>query len=72
MADLKAWSHGVRKANLPDIRHVTCHTYSGIYLMDNLYVRLNLDVVKKSKIYHHSSKERLKISKITKFGGQML
>ena len=40
--------------------------------MDNLHVRLNVDLDKQKKIYHHSSKEHLKISKITKFGMKML
>ena len=41
--------------------------------MDNLHVRLNLDPGKENKIYHHhSSKEHVKISRIAKFGWQML
>ena len=40
--------------------------------MDDLYVRLNLDLGKEHKIYHHSSKGHRKISKIAKFGWQML
>ena len=40
--------------------------------MDNLHVRLNVDLGKQNKIFYHSSKEHLKIRKITKFGLQML
>ena len=38
--------------------------------MDNLHVRLNLDLDKENKIYHHRSNEHRKIiySKIAKFG----
>ena len=32
------------------------------HLMDNLHVRLNLDLGKENKIYRHSSKEHLKIA----------
>ena len=40
--------------------------------MDNANVRLNLDIGKENKIYYHSSKEHLKLSKIAlKFGWQM-
>ena len=42
------------------------------FSMDNLHVRLNVDLGKQNKIYHHSSKEHLKVSKIAKFGCQML
>ena len=40
--------------------------------MDKFDIRLNLDLGKKNKIYHHSSKEHLEIKKIAKFGGKIL
>ena len=40
--------------------------------MDNLHVRLNVDLGKENKIFYHSSKKHLKMSKIAKFGWQML
>ena len=40
--------------------------------MDNLHVRLNFDLGKRKEIYPHSSKEHPKVSKIAKFGWQML
>ena len=40
--------------------------------MDNLHVRLNYDRGKGNEVYHNSLKERLKISKIAKFGWKML
>ena len=41
--------------------------------MNNLHVRLNFDVGKANQIDHYSSKEHVnKISKIAKFGWQML
>ena len=42
--------------------------------MEDLHVRLKFDLHlgKENKIGHHSSKDRLKISKIAKFGQQML
>ena len=40
--------------------------------MDDLHVRHKFDVTKENKIDHHSSKEHLKISKIAKFGWQIL
>ena len=47
---------------------------SNIYykIMDNFHVRLNVDLGNYNKIVYHSSKEHLKISKIAKFGYQML
>ena len=39
--------------------------------MDNLHFRLMCDLDKENKIYHHSSKEHLRISKTAKFGWQM-
>ena len=36
--------------------------------LDNLHVKLNVDLGKENKIFHHSSKEHLKISKLAKFG----
>ena len=40
--------------------------------MDNLHVRLDVDLGKENKVFYHSSKEHLKISKIAKLGLQML
>jgi hypothetical protein len=34
--------------------------------------RLNFDLGQKNKIHHHSLKEHVKISKIAKFGREML
>ena len=39
--------------------------------MENLHVRLMFDLRKENKIYHHSSKEHLKMNKIAMFGWQM-
>jgi hypothetical protein len=40
--------------------------------MDDLRFRLNFNLSKNNEIYHHSYKERLGISNITKFGCEML
>ena len=40
--------------------------------MGNLHYRLNFDPGKMSKIFHHSSKEHVEISRIAKFGNEML
>jgi hypothetical protein len=40
--------------------------------MDNSSYRLNFDLGTKNKIHHHSYKEHVKISKIAKFGHDML
>ena len=40
--------------------------------MHTWHVRLNFDLGKRNKMHHHSSKEHLKISKIAKFGCQIL
>ena len=40
--------------------------------MDDSSYRLNFNLGKKNEIYHHNYKEHLKISKITKFGREML
>ena len=40
--------------------------------MGNLHYRLNFDPDKTKKIFHHSSKEHVKISRIAKFGSEML
>jgi hypothetical protein len=40
--------------------------------MDDSSYRLNFDLGKKYKIHHHSWKEHVKISKIAKFGWEML
>jgi hypothetical protein len=40
--------------------------------MDDSSYRLNFDLGKKNKIHHHSEKEHVKISKIAKFGREML
>ena len=40
--------------------------------MQNLHVKLMFDPGKESKSYDHSLKEHLKLSKIAKFGRQML
>jgi hypothetical protein len=42
------------------------------YRMDDSSYRLNFDLGKRNKIHHHSQKERVKISKIAKFGCEML
>jgi hypothetical protein len=41
-------------------------------LMDNLHVRLNFNLSKEKGIKHNSQKKHNKISKIAKFGGEML
>ena len=41
-------------------------------LIDDSSYRLNFDLGKKNKIHHHSYKEHVKISKIAKFGCEML
>jgi hypothetical protein len=41
-------------------------------LMDDSSYRLNFDLGKKNKIHHHSWKEHVKISKIAKFGREIL
>jgi hypothetical protein len=40
--------------------------------MDDSSYRLNFDLGKKNKIHHHNQKEHVKISKIAKFGREML
>jgi hypothetical protein len=40
--------------------------------MDDFSYRLNFDLGKKNKIHQHSQKEHVKISKIAKFGCEML
>jgi hypothetical protein len=40
--------------------------------LDDLRFRLNFNLSKNNEIYHHSWKERLEISNITKFGCEML
>ena len=40
--------------------------------MEKFDIRLNLDLGKENKIYHHSSKEHLEKKKIAKFGGKIL
>jgi hypothetical protein len=40
--------------------------------MDDSSYRLNFDLGKKNKIHHHSQKEHVEISKIAKFGWEML
>ena len=40
--------------------------------MDDSSYRLYFDIGKKNEIHHYSYKEHLKISKIAKFGGEML
>ena len=40
--------------------------------MDDSSYRLNFDLGKKNEIHHYSKKEQLKISKIAKFGREML
>jgi hypothetical protein len=40
--------------------------------MDDSSYRLYFDLGKKNKIHHHSLKEHVKISKIAKFGCEML
>jgi hypothetical protein len=43
-----------------------------VVLMDDSSYRLNFDLGKKNKIHHHSEKEHVKISKIARFGREML
>ena len=43
-----------------------------VTLMDNLHVRLNFNVSKEKGIKHNSYKEHNEISKIAKFGCEML
>ena len=40
--------------------------------MGNLHYRLNIDPGKTNKVFHHSSKEHVEISRNAKFGGKML
>ena len=40
--------------------------------MGNLHYRLNFNPGKINKIFHHSSKEHVEISRIAKFGCEML
>ena len=40
--------------------------------MGDLHYRLNFDPGKTNKIFHNSSKEHVKISRIAKFGWEML
>jgi hypothetical protein len=40
--------------------------------MDDSSYRLNFDLGKKNKIHHHSQQEHVEISKIAKFGWEML
>ena len=40
--------------------------------MDNLHVRLTFNLAKMNKIFYYSLKEHPKISRIAKFGGEML
>ena len=40
--------------------------------MDNLHVKLMFDLGKENKIHRYSSKDRLQIIKIAKFGWQIL
>ena len=42
------------------------------YEIDNLHNRLTFDLGKKNKIFYYSQKEHLRISRIAKFGGEML
>ena len=39
--------------------------------MDNLHIRLKVELGRKNKIFYYNSKEHLKISKIAKFGEEM-
>jgi hypothetical protein len=43
-----------------------------LVLIDDSSYRLNFDLGKKNKIHHHSYKEHVIISKIAKFGCEML
>ena len=43
-----------------------------IELMDNLHYRPNINPGKINKIFYHCSIEHLKISRIAKFGGEIL
>ena len=47
-----------------------CHV--NVSLMGNLHYRLNFDPGKTNKIFHHSSKEHVKISRTAKFACEML
>ena len=40
--------------------------------MDNLHARLTFNLGKTNKIFYYSLKEHPKISRIAKFGGEML
>ena len=46
--------------------------YKNASTMGNLHYRLNFNPGKINKILYYSSKKHLKISKIAKFGGEML
>ena len=40
--------------------------------MDNLHNRLKVELDKTNEIFYHSKKEHLNISRVEKFGGEML
>ena len=46
--------------------------YNFAHAMDNLHVRLTFNLAKTNKIFYYSLKEHPKISRIAKFGGEML
>jgi hypothetical protein len=52
-----------------DLAGSFCHL---IQLMDNLHVRLNFNLSKEKGIKHNSQNENNEISKIAKFGCEML
>ena len=42
------------------------------YTLDNLHNRLTFDLGKKSKVFYYSYKKDPKISRVPKFGGELL
>jgi hypothetical protein len=49
-----------------------CQKWTSERAIPAIEYRLNFDLGKKNKIHHHNWKEHVKISKIAKFGREML
>ena len=65
----------IENPNWDDHLHNKCdigHARSITFGMDNLHVRLTFSIAKTNKIFYHNQKELPKISRIAKFGGEML
>ena len=54
------------------LKNMEPHIFLRMHSNGNLHYRLNFDPGKTNKIFHHNSKEHVKISRIAKFGGEML